>query len=77
MDPVDEAIAAAAAQPRTFQMQQHSVTIASTGRPFVMAVPVDVTEAELLEIVGWVGRDLRLALQQRQRTTRPRIVIPA
>lgn len=73
MDPVDAAIEAA--QPQPVRLRQLQVTIASTGRPFVLAIPEDISEAELFEIVGWLAHDLRIALGQ-QRTPASRIVVP-
>ena len=52
-DPVDAAIAAAE-QPASIPMRQFPVTIASTGRPAVVALPVDATDAEIAEVCGWI-----------------------
>lgn len=76
MDPVDQAIAAAAEmQPIT--LEQRELTIASTGRPFVLAFPPDMTEAELFEVVGWMANNLRIHLaQRRQSAPAARLVLP-
>jgi hypothetical protein len=73
MDPVDAAIEAA--QPQPVRLRQVQVTIASSGRPFVLAIPEDLSEAELFEIVGWMSNDLRIGLAQ-QRSPASRIVVP-
>lgn len=79
MDPVDAAIAAAADQ-QPITLEQREVTIASTGRPVVIAFPPDMTEAELFELVGWMANPLRMELHRRRVTklgTRtPRLVLP-
>lgn len=73
-DPIDAAINAAAAP--TVQMEQLQVTIASTGRPFVVAFPSDLTDAELLEIIGWQGTALRTHLaENRAKTAGGRILV--
>lgn len=74
-DQIDGAIAAT--ETRTVEMIEIPVTIASTGRPFKVAVPVDMTDAELVEATGWILTQLAAHL----RTTRAkspigRILIP-
>ena len=69
-DPVDEAITAAE-QPRPIDMAQRQVTISSTGRPFVFLHPVDMTEAELFEVVGWLSTGFRAELEQRRKQRDP------
>lgn len=56
-DPIDAAIAAAD-QP-TVQMEQLTITISSTGRPFIITWPSDLSEAELFEVVGFLTTGLR------------------
>lgn len=74
-DPIAQAIAATEA-PAAIQMQQHTLTINSTGRPFQMVFPVDMTDSELLEVIGWMGSDLRLYLQARRKNPLGRLVAP-
>lgn len=45
---------AAAEQPEPVAMRQFQVTIASTGRPAAIALPVDATDGEIAEVCGWV-----------------------
>jgi len=74
-DALDEAIEGAAKRP--VEMEQVTVTIATTGRPVVIAFPSDMTDQELLEFMGWMGQGLRLKLlANRQRTAGGRIVLP-
>lgn len=74
MDPVDAAIAATT-QPEPVQLQQVGpITIASTGRPAVIAVPTDLTDAELLELTSWLLNPTGLRAQLRRPLTR--IVLP-
>lgn len=75
MDPTDEAIASSA-QP-TEQLTQLTVTIASTGRHVVIAFPLDMTDGELLEVIGWAATNLRAALaQERAKGAGGRIILP-
>lgn len=69
-DAVDQAIAAAE-QPKPIDMAQRQVTISTTGRPFVFLHPVDMTEAELFEVVGWMATGFRAELEQRRRQHDP------
>lgn len=73
MDPIDQAIAA---QQQTVQLVQVGpVQIASTGRPFVLGVPQDLTSDELHEIVAWIANPGGLRAQLRPRPIN-RIVLP-
>ncbi len=56
-----------------YVLKQLTITIDSTQRPFVVAVPPDLSEAELLEIVSWMGNPngLRQMLHPG-----PRIIVP-
>lgn len=75
-DPVDAAIAATEPT-RTVEMMGIPGTIASTGRPFRVDVPADMTEAELIEVTGWMLTQLATALRQRrEQTPLGRILIP-
>jgi len=72
-DPIDAAIAKA----ETVQMLPISVTIASTGRPFQVAVPLDMTDAELVEAAGWMLTQLANHLRtERAKTPAGRILVP-
>lgn len=73
-DPIDRAVAAAEAGEAQQPMEQINVKISSTGRPFVVAFPPDMTESELLEVVSWMSNNLRLHLAAR-RTVKSPIVI--
>ena len=74
-DPIDAAIAAA--DKPTVQMEQLNVTIGSTGRPLVIAFPTDMTEPELLEVVGWMATALRGHVNtNRAKTAGGRIIVP-
>jgi hypothetical protein len=81
MDAIDQAVAAAAAdQPEgteTVRLEQVTVTISATRRPFVVAFPPDMTDTELLEVASWVLVNLRAEMAKR-RAANPasRILIP-
>lgn len=73
-DPIDKAIAAEAAKPP--EMAQHQAIIASTGRPVVLLLPMDATDGEILEVVGWIGNIvLGWYRQERAKTAVGRIVV--
>jgi hypothetical protein len=74
-DPIDKAVEAVD-QP-VQRMEQTTVTISSTGRQVVLALPVDMTEAELFEFVGWASTNLRVALGQRRQGAGSRLIVPA
>jgi len=74
MDDLDKAIAAEAA-PQAVPMVQAQVTISSTGRPFQIAVPADLTDSEMVEIVGWMTTSLRKQIEA-NRQQKPRILVP-
>lgn len=73
-DPIDQAIAAAAA-PATVQLVEVKVQISSTGRPVIMAVPVDLDDGEIIELAAFVLVGLRPHIA---RTTSPasRLIVP-
>jgi hypothetical protein len=50
-DRIDDAIAAG----EPISMTQLQVNLASTGRPVMLAVPIDLTDSELIEFIGWLG----------------------
>jgi len=72
MNDIDGAIAAVS-EPKSVEMMQLQARVGSTGRPFSVIVPVDVTDEEALAICGYVA-----ALPTELRRQRPasRIVLP-
>ena len=42
-------------EPSEVVMDQVQVNIGSTGRPVMLAVPRDLTDAELFELVAWMA----------------------
>lgn len=65
------------AKPPAVAIEQINLTIASTGRPFMLGIPTGMTESELLEVIGWLGTDLRRHLiAQRAQTAGGRILLP-
>ena len=76
MDPVDQAIAATQ-QPEPMALQQVGpITITSTGRPAVLAVPPDLTDDELLELASWLLNPGGLRAMLRRTSPASRIVLP-
>ena len=76
-DPVDAAIAAAS-EPPPVRLAQVQVTIASTGRPAVIAIPDDATDAEIAELCGWMLTTLMGSLRERRTTAASgRILLPS
>ena len=55
------------------------VAIASTGRVFVVAMPPDITDAELLEVATWIVAPggLRAHLRPRSRIVLPGGAMPS
>lgn len=72
VDPVGAAVAAAEEKVETHN--QINLTISSTGRHVLLSHPVDMTDGELLELVGFLGSTLREALA-RDRASRSPIVL--
>lgn len=73
-DPIAEAIEAT--EP-TVQMAQVQITISSTGRPFAVTFPTDMTDGELAEATGWMLTTLLGSLrQERAKTPAGRIIVP-
>lgn len=70
VDAVAQAIEATE-QATPVAMAQRQLTISSTGRPFVFLHPVDMTEGELFEVVGWLAAAFRVELEQRRRQRDP------
>jgi hypothetical protein len=50
-DRIDDAIAAV----EPIAMTQLQINLSSTGRPVMLAVPIDLTDSELIEFIGWLG----------------------
>lgn len=73
-DPVDAAITAVES---AVMMHEIPVTIASTGRPFKVSLPADMTDAELIEVTGWMLTQLAAHLRaERSKTGNGRIIVP-
>ena len=71
-DAVDEAIAAAAAQPVNQELKP--ITIAGTGR--IIAIPPDITVAEMIEVVAWMSGQVHRLVQQSAQPAGPTLVTP-
>lgn len=61
-DPIDKAIASSEA-PQGMSMAEVPVLINSTGRPAIIGVPEDITDAEVMELTAWMLRSLRGHIQ--------------
>lgn len=72
---IDQAIASANKQ--SVEMEQITVTIASTGRPVMIAFPRDATDSELLEVIGWMATTLRSHVATNKRPGAGRLVLPS
>lgn len=57
-DPIDKAIASSEA-PEPLRMAEVPVMLNSTGRPAIIGVPEDITDAEVMELTAWMLRSLR------------------
>jgi hypothetical protein len=57
-NPIDKAIAATQT-PTMPRMAEVPVMINSTGRPSIVVVPEDITDAEVMELTAWLLRSLR------------------
>lgn len=80
VDAPDKVAAAIAAveEPKPVALIQQQVTIASTGRPAIIAVPADATDSELAELAGWMLTALMGALRaQRAASPASRIILPS
>lgn len=76
-DRVDAAIAAAEAPgPIEVELRQFPVVISSTGRPAVLAVPPDLSESELLELMGWMAVYVRGELARARQPLAGRLIVP-
>jgi hypothetical protein len=56
--PIDDAIAATDPGP-TLAMVEVPINLTTTGRPAIVAVPEDITDAEVMELTAWMLRSLR------------------
>lgn len=76
-DPIAAAIAATE-QPEQIPvvMQQIPVTIASTGRPAVIAIPADASDGEIAEVAGWMLTSVMAAFRAKRAQPVSRIVVP-
>lgn len=54
-DPIGEAVTKTEAKSVEVRMYQQQMTLGTTGRPFVVAVPLDATTVELLDIIHWIA----------------------
>lgn len=72
-DPVEAAISAVE-QP-SVRMAQFQVTIASTGRPAMLAIPADASDGELAELAGWLLTQVMGSLRTERAKAAPRIAI--
>lgn len=71
-DPIDQAVEAT----QQVLMLTIPVTIASTGRPAQLAIPRDITEAELFELVGWMSTAVRNSvIAEAQKRKGPQLVV--
>lgn len=75
-DPIQAAIDASAT-PAVEEHEQVTITIASTGRHVGLSFPIDMTDAELFEFVGWASTNWRnVLLARKQQLAGGRIVLP-
>ena len=75
-DPIEAAIEAAES-PAAVPLRQFQVRISSTGRPCVVALPVDATDGEIAELAGWLLVQVMGAFRaERAKDPRRRILLP-
>jgi hypothetical protein len=74
-DPI--AAAVAATEPGTVSMATVQVTL-SSGRPVVIAVPIDLTLREVVDLCGFVSSGLGPELDRRRQAAspKPRLLVP-
>lgn len=65
-DKIKDAIAATQPRDDELVMAQQTVRIGSTGRPVILGYPEDLSDGELLELLGWMAIGLRQALADRR-----------
>lgn len=68
---VDAVAQAIEATEQSVAMAQRQLTISSTGRPFVFLHPVDMSESEVFEVVGWLATAFRAEQEQRRKQRDP------
>jgi hypothetical protein len=57
-------------------MVQRQLTIHATGRPVVLAYPVDITDEELLSVIAWLSQTAAALREQDALEARAGIVMP-
>lgn len=72
-DKIDGAIDRAT---NTIEMLSVPVQISSTGRPFKIDVPADLTDAEMLEITLWMLGPLLATVRQNREPAKGHILTP-
>jgi hypothetical protein len=73
-DAIDQVIA----QSQSVAMQQINITIDSTKRPAILAIPQDITDGEIAELAGWLLTGLLQAKRaERAKGAASRILVPA
>lgn len=73
-DKIDQAIAEA--ELPQVEVIEIPVTLSSSGRPAVLAIPKDATDAELVDLAGWMLTIVRQHVrEQRDKPTRPRLLV--
>lgn len=73
-DQVDQAIAATEPTQAPLAMAEIPVLLQSTGRPAVLGVPEDITDAEVMELTGWMLTKLRGHIAANLRPSRIEVV---
>lgn len=73
-DQIGKAIAAAEAEPVWPAMTEIPVLIQSTGRPAIVALPTDITVAEIGELAAWMLIQARHELATRAAAASPIVV---
>lgn len=74
-DLVDEAIAATDAAERQVAMIRIPVQLSTTGRPAAIDLPADASDAELVDLAGWILTALRAHIAATSRPT-SRLIVP-
>lgn len=74
-DPIDAAIAATAL-PAEVQVVEIPVTLSSSGRPAIVTLPADATDAELVDLAGWLLTRVRAHIREAQQGPASRIIVP-
>jgi hypothetical protein len=76
-DKIDDAIAATVDDGPTIEMMGIPVQLSSSGRPARVDLPADVTDAELIDLIGWLGTTVRAAARERAAGAASRLFVPA